>query len=185
MPRFLKRTDVRLGLICAAGAVVLGIGGLFGETARAPSLGPSLAIALVPPVEREVLPGETMEVGVLNDAFDRASLDRLPEPEIPDTNPGPAWVGLPMPWLDEPALRPVSPPAVVLARATEEPAPRPDPLADGSHAFGFDRPTPNYAAERQVRWEQRETAAATGNAPNEATPAATNNEVLPIKYSPE
>lgn len=183
MSRLLKRTDVRLGMVCAAGATVLGLGAfvLGGSSQPDRPLGPTLAIAVVPPVEREVLPGETMEVGVLNNGFDRAMLDRLPAPEIPDTNPGPAWAGLPMPWLDEPPARPAAP---VVVQVIEKPAPRPDPLADGSRAFGFDQPAPDYAAERRLRSEQREALPAKDSAAD--TPSTNPNiDVLPIKYSPQ
>jgi hypothetical protein len=188
MPHLLKRTDVRLGLVCAAGAITLGLGAFFLGASGADQrlgdpLGPPLAIAFVAPVEPVVLPGETMTVGMLNNGFDRAALDRIAVPEVVDTLPEPAWIGAP--WRDDPP--PATPLAAkVVVLSAEPPASRPDPLADGSQAFGFDRPRPDYASERRLRWEQREAAGASETADEkDAAPAPSNADVTPIKYSPE
>lgn len=175
----LSRTDVRLGLGALALAGLIGAGAfILGGSETGPSFGGGLAIAVVPPVEPEVLPGETMEVGALSDGFDRAALERVAERPLDDTLPPPAWIGdeslgdstprMPMPT-------PVSP-----ARTIEVAGPSTDPLADGSRAFGFDRPSPDYAAERALRWSRMESAtreSATAERPNEGgdTP----------QYSPE
>lgn len=151
----LSRTEVRLGLAAVAMVGVIGAGAVMlggSETGRA--LGRGLAIAVVPPVEHEVLPGETMEVGALNDGFDRAGLERIAERPLDDTLPPPAWIGdeslgdatprMPMPT-------PVSDRGVV-----EVAAPPADPLADGSRAFGFDNPartTPASARYAGTSWK--------------------------------
>lgn len=154
----LSRTDVRLGLAAVAMVGLIG-GGAFmmggSETAR--SLGRTLSIAVVPPVEPEVMPGETMEVGALNDGFDRAMLERVSEPPMDDTLPPPAWIGDES--LGDPSPRMPMPTPVGEPQVIEVQLPPSDPLADGSRAFGFDAPRPDYAAERALRWETTEPAA--------------------------
>ena len=175
----LSRTEVRLGLAAVAMVGVIGTGAFMlggSETGRA--LGRGLAIAVVPPVEHEVLPGETMEVGALNDGFDRAALERIVERPLDDTLPPPAWIGdeslgdatprmpMPTPVIDRGGIKVATPPA--------------DPLADGSRAFGFDTPRPDYAGERALRWNRLEIAAT-------QSPASTaaNEDTEPLQYSPE
>lgn len=168
MRRPLDRIDVRLGLVCAGGVLALTLGALLlggGETSR--PLGHALAIAVVPPIEREVLPGETMEVGALNDSFDRAALERVADVPIPDTLPEPAWVGpawsgpagVGSPLSGTEAASPTRPVLVITSRAEAAPPAHADPLDDGSRAFGFDRARPDYAAERRARWDRLEASA--------------------------
>ncbi|WP_428151716.1 hypothetical protein [Brevundimonas sp.] len=159
----LSRTDVRLG-IAAAVAMIAVIGTsafVLGGSETGRSFGPGLAVAVVPPVEPEVLPGETMEVGALNDGFDRAALERA-EPPFDDTLPPPAWVGDAS--LGDPAPRMPMPTPVSAARVIEVTVPAGDPLADGSRAFGFDQPRPDYAGERALRWSRMDTGAPQGAA---------------------
>lgn len=176
----LSRTDVRLGLVALAvvgciGAGAFTLGG--SETGRA--LGRTLSIAVVAPVEPEVDPGGTMEVGALSDGFDRAALDRVAEAPMDDTLPPPAWIGdeslgdrMPMPT-------PVS--ATLVADAgLAQGGTTGDPLADGSRAFGFDAPRPDYAAERALRWSRMEPAAAESE-----TAAPANADSGPVEYSSE
>lgn len=166
----LSRTDVRLGL---AALVVVGlIGGgafLLGGTETGRSLGRTLSIAVVAPVEPEVLPGETMEVGQLNDGFDRAALDRVAEPPMDDTLPPPAWVGDEA--LGDPVPRMPMPTPVAEPRVIEAAAPPSDPLADGSPRFGFDPPRTAPPAEGGLRWERS------------ATVAPVNADKPPVQYS--
>ncbi|MFC5344052.1 hypothetical protein ACETK8_19075 [Brevundimonas staleyi] len=177
----LSRTDVRLGL--AALAVVVGVVGvgafIMGGSEAARPLGPGISIAVVAPVEPEVLPGETMEVGALNDGFDRAALERAAAPPVDDTyTPEPAWLGPPLPAREDTPRMPM--PTPVREVRVIESAPRPaDPLADGSRSFGFDKPRPDYAEERRVRWERIEagTPSATATTGNEAPG--------PVQYSSE
>ena len=175
----LSRTEVRLGLAAVAMVGVIGAGAFMlggSETGRA--LGRGLAIAVVPPVEHEVLPGETMEVGALNDGFDRAALERIAERPLDDTLPPPAWIGDES--LGDTTPRMPMPTPVSDRTGIEVAAPSTDPLADGSRAFGFDNPRPDYAGERALRWNRLEIAATQSPAP----PAA-NDDTEPVQYSPE
>ena len=176
----LSRTDVRLGIAAAVVVVgAIGVGAfLLGGSETVRPLGPGMSIAVVAPVEPEVLPGETMEVGALNDGFDRAALERAAQPPVDDTYmPEAAWLPpLPMP---EPTPRMPMPTPVREVRVIES-APRPtDPLADGSRAFGFDKPHPDYAGERRVRWERIEATMPS------ATTTTANEALRPVQYSPE
>lgn len=184
----MSRTDVRLGLAAAAVVGVIGLIGAGGfmlggsETSRA--LGRTLSIAVVPPVEREVLPGETMEVGALSDGFDRAALDRPAEPSIDDGYlPPDAYVGeeglprMPMPTPVRQTPMEAYRHVVDQLRIEAKPA---DPLADGSRAFGFDTPRPDYAAERTARLNRVDAPTQEG-----AVTATTNAASEPIQYSSE
>lgn len=186
MPHPLSRTDVRLGLAAVAVVGVIGAGAFMlggSETSRA--LGRTLSIAVVPPVEPEVLPGETMEVGTLSDGFDRAALDRAAEPSIFDGFlPPDAYVGVePPPRMPMPTpVAPETPMGAyqrVVDQARIEPAPA-DPLADGSRAFGFDRPRPDYAAERTARLNRMDAPA-----PQSADAAPASEDVSSEQYSSE
>ncbi len=172
MDTLLSRTDVRMGLAALTVVCVVGTGAFVAGGSEANSfLGPDLSIALVAPVEPVVAPGETMDVGELNDGFDRAVLERLPEPAFDDPLPEPV-PRMPMPT-------PVSDTRVIdvplSAGGTTG-----DPLADGSRAFGFDTPRPDYAAERRLRWSRLDAAPA-----QSATGATTNAEGGPVQYSSE
>ena len=175
----LSRTDVRLGLAAVALVGIIGTGAfLLGGSETGQSFGRGLAIAVVPPVEPEVLPGATMEIGALNDGFDRAALERVAEPTLDDTLPSPAWIGDES--LGDPAPRMPMPTPVSPARVVELARPTTDPLADGSPAFGFDQPRPDYAAERALRWSRMETVA-----PQSAAIATANEGVDSSQYSPK
>ena len=175
----LSRTDVRLGFAAVAVVGVIGAGAfMLGGSETGGSFGRGLAIAVVPPVEREVMPGETMEVGALNDGFDRAALERVAEPPFDDTLPPPAWIGDES--LGDAATRMPMPTPVRATRVIEIEAPAADPLADGSHAYGFDNPRPDYAGERALRWSRLEAAA-----PQSATTSPADTENTAIQYSSE
>lgn len=175
----LSRTDVRLGLAAVAMVGIIGTGAfMLGGSETGRSFGGGLAIAVVPPVEPEVLPGETMEVGALNDGFDRAALERAAEPPLDDTLPPPAWIGDES--LGDPTPRMPMPTPVSNARVVEVDVRPADPLADGSRTFGFDQPRPDYAGERALRWSRMEPAA-----PQGAAPAAANEGADSPQYSPE
>lgn len=141
MTQSLSPTQVRRLLIIGAavvgvvGIAVIGINLVGGEQTARP-LGRVLSIAVVAPVEPDVQPGETMEVGALRDGFDRAALERAQAEAVDDTYlPPDAYVG--DGWEAPPVPRAPKPTPV-----TDHPmADRPpsDPLADGSHLFGFDR----------------------------------------------
>jgi len=95
------------GLIIGAGLALIIAGGLASVALTTPALlslggpaspagsrGPSLDIAVVAPVEPEILPGSTMDVGVLVDGFDKEALKTSSNrPEFEDYEgvyPGPA-----------------------------------------------------------------------------------------------
>ncbi len=166
----LSRPEVLRGLavVAAVAVVALGAGALGrNDPAATRALGQGLAIAVVAPVEPEVEPGGTMDVGALNDGFDRAVLDRRAEAPAYDALPEPAWIGDESLGEDRP--REPMPMPVNDVRYVEGPAPATagssDPLADGSRMFGFDRPRPDYAAERALRWNRLEAATAESREP--------------------
>lgn len=182
----LSRNDVRLGL--AVALVLVGVIGaaafMLGGTETSRALGRTLSIAVVAPTEPEVLPGETMEVGALSDGFDRAALDRPAEPSPydgylpPDAYAGDVGVPrMPMPTPVQHTTLGADPQVVEPVRVEMRPV---DPLADGSRAFGFDTPRPDYAAERTARLNRLEAAA-----PQSATAPPANAGTGPAQYSPE
>lgn len=129
----------------AAGAVgILGIAALTlapsGEAAARPDA-PAVSIEVVAPREPTPVAGGVMEVGELTDGYQhRPSVQPATYDPLPD-----AWVEeepLPMPeprrWTSEPPVEPQA--AVVTVRAQGDPM-----------KFGFDEPTPDYAAERRER----------------------------------
>ena len=178
MPHPLKRTDVRLGLVCAFGAAALGLGAfVLGTAGTDRPLGQPLAIAVVAPIEPEVSPGSTMDVGALNDSFDKAALERVADVTPLDTLPDAAWVGPPLVWLGDAETARAPAPVVDPPAAQPLPAATPsDPLADGSKAFGFDRLQNAHAG-----------AASTSPAPAAEQNAArhSSGDVLSVQYSSE
>ncbi len=144
--------------------------------------GPHLSIAVVPPVERDVEPGSTMDVGDLSDGFDRAALERQPPPEDdtylpPDAYVGEAWVErMPMPRPVEAIGSPMEAYRAVVDRGSVR-----DALNDGSRSFGFDAPRRDFAAERAERWAQREAGATPASAADDG--AVPYSEA--VKYSSE
>jgi hypothetical protein len=166
-----------------AGGVVLAavaVGGFALAALDEPDLtrahGPELNIAVVPPVEPDVEPGDVMDVGQLNNSFD----GRLPEPVRPVGGPvdlyadQPAYIEADQGWRIE------RPPVYVQPGPKEDPYQRRRPAEDygrgaenygrgqenAEHqgrpmAFGFDRPQPDWRAEREARraaMEAREQA---------------------------
>jgi hypothetical protein len=71
---------VRYGLLAGAVVILAGVAGFAALSGSKESIqrrtGPALEIAVVSPVEPEIQPGDTMEVGALSTGFDRAALDR-------------------------------------------------------------------------------------------------------------
>lgn len=179
----LSRADVRLGLGAVVMVGVIGTGAfLLGDSEAVRPLGRTLNIAVVAPVEPVVEPGGTMDVGQLNDSFDRAVLERVAEPPMDDTLPPPAWIGDAS--LGDAVPRMPMPTPVSDTRVVEVPlsagGTTADPLADGSRAFGFDAPRPDYAAERRLRWSRLDAAPA-----ESATVATANAEGGSVQYSSE
>ncbi len=159
--QFLSRPRVRIGL--GASAVIATVAfvslGAFAAGGEAGGLrGPGLNIAVVPPVERDFDPGSTMEVGALSDGFDRAALERRAEMDdygdLPlDAYAGDVW----SPDEMEARIRPM-PVSNESGSVPDAQTSRGDALADGSRAFGFDRPQPDYAAERAQRLARLDAA---------------------------
>lgn len=193
-----KTVGISLAVIVAA-VVIVGVGALaLSRPEAVRPLGRVLSIAVVAPVEPEVQPGETMEVGALNDGFDRAALERIAldgaaEPATdetylpPDAYVGETWVPPEVPQMPRPTpVAPVrvseKPPATLPARPVDpvevEPR-RADPLADGSRAYGFDRPRPDYAGERRLRWERLREQ------PQGETSPAQEKPTGPVPYYPQ
>jgi len=151
----LSRPGVRIAI--AAGLIVLGLalGGLAlanRGTADAASGGAGLSIAVVTPPERDVVPGEVMEVGRLTNEFDGS----LPESK-PSTD-APYDYGVEQPAYVE-ADWDRDPPPVRRDDDRRPDYPRYDPpdhagpreFAGNPRAFGFDAPRPDYRAEREAR----------------------------------
>ena len=132
----------RLVFVCGvlASAALVGVGAWTLAPHAVPgstSAGPRLSIHVVAPIEPVPVAGTILEVGSLNDGFDRAALDRQSEITSADYVPADAYAGE-----DWPPLEPVADPRP----AFQQPAPvsvatvtTTDPLQDGSRLFGFDR----------------------------------------------
>lgn len=156
----LRRHRVAVAGLVIAGGLAVTTFALAGRgTPVDPVTGPQLAIAVVPPVEPDIQPGDVMEVGHLNDGFDRATLRRPAPPPLIDApyNPPPARVETAWAAPPPPAPRRVSSAPV---RETEEdrgyerPAPPPPPRDEyegDPRAFGFDVRRPDYEGERAAR----------------------------------
>ncbi len=181
--QFLSRPGVRVGL--GASAVVATVAfvslGAFTAGGSAGGVhGPGLNISIVAPVEPDVEPGSTMEVGALTDGFDRASLERRAELEDYGDLPLDAYAGGgDDAWTSDAVYLP---PRQMPAARQPEPQPTPpvDALADGSRAFGFDRPQPDYAAQREQRMSRLNAPA--GQTTETSQPVAYTEA---IKYSSE
>lgn len=126
------------GIVAAAVLVGIGAWSLAPRAVSVPTnAGPRLAIAVVAPVEPVPVAGDILEVGTLNDGFDRAALDRPAgmtgaDDMPPDAYAGEDW-GPPEPVVaPRPAYQGPVPASVATVTTT-------DPLQDGSRLFGFDR----------------------------------------------
>jgi len=191
----LTRPPVLRGLLAAAALAVAGVAvvGAFagGNAPEARRSGPGMAITVVTPVEPAIDPGAAMEVGQLSDGFDRAALDRTGAIADDAYLPPGAYVGsveapdsvpqMPMPTPVAGHLTPMQ-----AYRAVVGPERIADALDDGSRAFGFDRPRPDFAAERAARWAARDAKAGPpeGQAPTQSGPGPVPYTEI-VKYSPE
>lgn len=168
------------GVVAVAGTLAFAAFSLGGERTDRPG-GPLMAISLVAPTEPEVDPGSTMEVGQLNDGFDRAALERRPDLEDdaylpPDAYVGEVWVErMPMPTPVD-----IGSPMEAYRAVVDRGSVR-DALNDGSRNFGFDAPRRDFAAEREARWAAREAAVAAQAGPQDG--AVPYSEA--VKYSSE
>ena len=144
-----------------AGLIAVGVLALAprGEAA-AQADGPRISIDVVAPREPVPVEGGVMTVGELTDGYEHHPYVRSATYEpLPD-----AWVEeepLPMPeprrWTSEPPVEPQA--SVVTVRAQGDPM-----------KFGFDEPTPDYAAERRERQARMERIEAE-NASRATTPS--------------
>ena len=200
----LSRPPVLLGVMAVVGLVIAGVAavGAFagGDAPEARRSGPAMAITIVAPVEPAIEPGAAMEVGPLRDGFDRAVLDRATLARaamIADEtwSPPEAWADHDgghddVPRMPKPSPAAEDPTPMQAYRAVAQDSRRPDPLNDGSRAFGFDRPRPDFAAERAARWAARDARAAAAAAVAVAgPPAGSGSGPVPyteiVKYSSE
>ncbi len=151
----LNRHRVAIAGLVVVGGLAVTTFALAGRDAPAPrATGPELAIAIVPPVEPDIQPGDVMEVGHLNDGFDRAALQRQTPPPLMDAPPERTQTA----WIDStppPPRRVSSPPPreQVENRDDDRPAPPPprDQYEGDPRAFGFDVRRPDYETERAER----------------------------------
>lgn len=136
--------------MAVAPVVVIAVAGLGLLALRTPLPGTAalgadrMAVEVVAPIEPEVEPGGTMEVGELVDGYDHVAIQPQGEgADAYDAGYQTAWVE-PLPPLPEPTVW-RSDGAVV--RPTQ---PQPE-VTRSSGQFGFDAPGPDYAAERRAR----------------------------------
>lgn len=137
-----------------AGVGLLAVGGLTFAVLRDASAGGVLGgeqmqVEVVTPVEPEVQPGETMDVGALVDGYTHVALPAQAtgdEVHVADYE---------TPWVEP--LPPVREASRVAWRGdvveSEAPARVEVTRSDGGR-FGFDAPEPDYAAERRARQER-------------------------------
>lgn len=156
------RGRVRPWMIAApAGAVLVAAVGLVALTrVPLPGVAPidpsdAMHISVVQPIEPEIAPGGTMEVGELVDGYVHVAAAPRSEADVYDDAYASAWLE-PLP---EPRTRVwrSSDVAVVTPTAPQEPQ-RAEP-AQAGNPYGFDAPAPDYAAAREarrVRYEQME-----------------------------
>lgn len=113
----------------------------------APIDGSRMAVEVVAPVEHEVQPGGTMEVGDLVDGYTHVAIQPQAQgADVYDADHQTAWVE-PLPPLRTPA-----PTVWSSSDAVVQPT-QPQPEPQGGR-FGFDTPGPDYAAERRARQER-------------------------------
>lgn len=146
------RPGFRVWMVVAPLAVV-GVAGLGMLVLRAPLPGAApigasrIAVEVVAPVEPEVQPGGTMEVGELVDGYTHVAIQpQAVGADVYDPGHQTAWVE-PMP-----PLRGPGPVAWTGGSAVVQPT-QSQPQSQGSR-FGFDAPGPDYASERRERQER-------------------------------
>lgn len=126
-----------------------------------------MSVEVVAPVEPEVQPGGTMEVGALVDGYTHVAIQPQAEgPDVYDAGYQTAWVE-PLPPLPQPAPTTWTSGDAVVRPTQAQPQ-------EGGSAFGFDAPGPDYAAERRARQERLDQIQADQAARSVAgTPGAT------------
>ena len=133
-----------VAVIALAGLGVMALRGAAPETAFGPS--GRMQVEVVAPVEPELQPGGTMDVGELTSGYTHVAINQpTTEADAYEADYQSGWV--------EPSPPLPSPPAEVWSSrdATVRPT-QPQPEREG--AYGFDRSGPDYAAERRARQER-------------------------------
>ncbi|MFC7379865.1 hypothetical protein [Brevundimonas sp. GCM10030266] len=137
-----------------AGVAVVAVGGLAFVLLRGGSAdgfhgSDQMQVEVVAPVEPEIQPGATMEVGPLVDGYTHVALPAQGgEEEI-------YVADYETPWVEPlPPLREVSTVAWRSDGGEEDLRPRGEVTRSDGSRFGFDQPSPDYAAERRARQER-------------------------------
>lgn len=145
-----------LAAVAALGLGAAGVARLPAEPASA-TAGEALRIEVVQPPAPKVAPGPRMEVGELVDGYRHVAYRASDVGDLLGELYAEAWLeplpDLPPPprWRDE---EPPEPRAVAEVRPT---APQPASFeVESGNPYGFDRPAPDYAAERRARRERIE-----------------------------
>jgi hypothetical protein len=111
----------------------------------------AIQISVVQPVEPEISPGDTMDVGDLVDGYThvarRQTVTEMDDYEAPYAD---AWLE------DKPRPAPQRGWREAADEAVMTSAPREVEVAETRNPYGFDRPEPDYEAERRARYERRE-----------------------------
>ncbi len=150
------------GLVIGVGLALVIAGGLAGVALTTPALlslggqaspagsrGPSLDIAVVAPVEPEIQPGSTMDVGALVDGFDKEALktssNQSGSEDYEGVYPGSS---------DDPYARDEQKPANPRSQGTGGSDPQDWATVEGRGdrlGLGFDGPRPETRSEREAR----------------------------------
>ena len=144
------RSVFRPGMVVAPLAAIA-VGGLaFVLLSPGGGIGPRdggmMQVEVVAPVETEVEPGGTMEVGELVDGYTHVAIAApVSEADRYDPEHQTAWIE-PEPSEPRPSIR-------VWTSAPPSP-PTPVPPEGRAGSYGFDAPGPDYAAERRARQER-------------------------------
>lgn len=165
LSRFRVRWAIAAGVsVVALSLAAFAIGGR--GDARDDIDGPRLNIAVVPPVEKSVQPGDVMDVGRLNDGFDGRLPERTEQPaqDVDLYAEQPAYVEDDRNWrADNRREDRRTDSRGYDDRYDSRPAHEDPRRPDGRHqpdtfegrpmSFGFDRPQPDWRAEREARRE--------------------------------
>jgi hypothetical protein len=155
--RFRVRWAVAGGVAVAALALTAFAVGGRGASEDRLGDGPGLNIAVVPPVERDVQPGDVMDVGRLNDGFD----GKMPEPVEQVSADADLYAEQPAYVESDQGWRAENRPDYDRDRYERDryapererpadPAP-PETFRGRPMSFGFDQPQPDWRAEREAR----------------------------------
>lgn len=156
LPEPPRRPRARWWIAGGVAVAVIAVGGFtlaaLDEPDLARGLGPELNITVVPPVEPTVEPGEVMDVGQLNNSFD----GKVPEPAYAQAGAHDLYADQPAYVEGDQGWRIERPPVYVQPGPKDDPYQRRRQGEDADYqgrpmAFGFDRPQPDWRAEREAR----------------------------------